>query len=131
MTTALAALANATATFQLPTVGTTTDPDTGNILPAMEDVTVTLYLRQGGRSPANFPGVDTDSITFEGYAISPQALDARIRPGVTGTLAFAGQAAVRCQVLQERYPFGSSGLLGRTLQSIVGDRIRLATYVDG
>jgi hypothetical protein len=131
MTSALAALANATATFHLATVGVTTDPDTGNVMPQTEDVTITLYLRQGGLSPANFPGVDTDSITFEGYAVSPQALDVRIRPGVTGTLAFAGQPAVRCQVVQERYPFGSSGLLGSTLQSIVGDKIRLTTYVDG
>lgn len=131
MTSALAALANATATFNLATVGTTTDPDTGNVLPTTEAVTVTLYLRQGSRNGSNFPGVDTDSVTFEGYAISPQALDARIRPGVTGTVAFAGQPAIRCEVLQERYPYGSTGLLGGTLQTILGDRIRLACYSDG
>lgn len=131
MTSALAALANASATFTLATVGTTTDPDTGNVLPQTEAVTVTLYLRQGSRSGQGFPGVDTDAITFEGYAISPQALDARIRPGVTGTVAFAGQPAIRCEVLQERYPYGSTGLLGGTLQTILGDRIRLATYADG
>lgn len=131
MTSALTAVANATATFQLATVGTTTDPDTGNVLPQTENVTVTLYLRQGSRSGSGFPGVDTDTISFEGYAVSPQALDARIKPGVTGTLSFAGQAAIRCEVLQERYPYGSTGLIGSTLQSILGDRIRLATYVDG
>lgn len=131
MTSALAALANATATFTLATVGTTIDPDTGNVLPQTEAVTVSLYLRQGSRNGAGFPGVDTDTVTFEGYAISPQALDARIRPGVVGTLAFAGQPAIRCEVLQERYPYGSTGLLGSTLQTIIGDRIRLATYVEG
>lgn len=131
MTSALAALANATATFKLATVGTTTDPDTGNVLPVTENVTVSLYLRQGSRSGSGFPGVDTDTISFEGYAISPQALDARIRPGVVGTLAFAGQAAIRCEVLQERYPYGSTGLLGSTLQNILGDKIRLACYADG
>ena len=131
MPSALSSLANATATFNLATVGTTTDPDTGNVLPVTEDVTATLYLRQGSRNGANFPGVDTDSVTFEGYAISPQALDARIRPGVTGTLAFAGQPAVRFEVLQERYPYGSTGLLGATLQGILGDRIRLVVYSDG
>ena len=131
MTSALTALANATATFKLATIGTATDPDTGNVLPQTENVTVTLYLRQGSRNGSGFPGVDTDTITFEGYAISPQALDARIRPGVLGTLSFAGQAAIRCEVLQERYPYGSTGLLGGTLQRILGDRIRLATYADG
>jgi hypothetical protein len=131
MTSALSALANATATFKLAAVGTTTDATTGNVLPNVEQVTVSLYLRQGGRSGANFPGVDTDTVTFEGYAIQPQALDARIRPGVEGTLAFAGQAAIRCEVIQERYPYGSTGLLGGTLQAILGDRIRLAAYADG
>lgn len=131
MTSALTALANATATFQLATVGTTTDPETGNVLPQVEAVTVTLYLRQGSRNGAGFPGVDTDTVTFEGYAVSPQALDARIRPGVLGTLTFAGQPAIRCEVLQERFPYGSTGLIGSTLQSILGDRIRLASYVDG
>lgn len=131
MPSALSSLANATATFQLATVGTITDPNTGNVLPQNEAVTVTLYLRQGSRNGAGFPGVDTDTITFEGYAVSPQALDARIRPGVRGTLAFAGQPAVRCEVLQERYPYGSGGLLGSTLQGILGDKIRLVTYVDG
>lgn len=131
MPSALSALANATATFTLATIGTTTDPDTGNVLPTTEAVTVTLYLRQGSRNGSGFPGVDTDTITFEGYAISPQALDARIRPGVVGTVAFAGQPAIRCEVLQERYPYGSTGLLGSTLQGILGDRIRLATYADG
>jgi hypothetical protein len=131
MTSALQAVANATATFDLPSVGVTTDPETGNVLPVVEPVTVTLYLRQGSRSGASFPGVDTDTVTFEGYAVSPQALDARIRPGVVGTLSFAGQSAVRCEVLQDRYPYGATGLLGSTLQSILGDRIRLSSYIDG
>ena len=131
MASALQALANAVAVFNLPTVGTTTDLDTGNVVPVTEGVTVSLYLRQGSRNGSGFPGVDTDSITFEGYAVSPQALDARIRPGVVGTLAFAGQAAIRCEVLQERFPYGSTGLIGGTLQTVLGDRIRLASYVDG
>ena len=131
MASALQALANAVATFSLATVGTITDETTGNVLPLTEEVTVSLYLRQGSRNGSGFPGVDTDSITFEGYAVSPQALDARIRPGVTGTLAFAGQAAIRCEVLQERFPYGSTGLIGGTLQTVLGDRIRLASYSDG
>lgn len=131
MTSALQALANATATFTLATVGTTSDPLTGNVIPVTEQVTVSLYLRQGNRNGSGFPGVDTDSVTFEGYAVSPQALDARIRPGVTGTLSFSGQDDIRFEVLQERFPYGTTGLLGSTLQNILGDRIRLSTFTDG
>lgn len=131
MTSALAAVANASCVFTLPAAGVSTDAATGNVLPATETVTVSLYLRQGSRSGSGFPGVDTDSVTFDGYAVSPQALDARIRPGVRGSLTFAGQAAIRCEVLQERFPFGSAGLLGSTLQGILGDRIRLISYIDG
>ena len=131
MTSALSAVANASLTLQLPTRGTTVDAATGNVLPAIETVTIGLYLREGARSGAALPGVDTDTITLEGYAISPQALDARVRPGVRGTLTFAGKPACRCEVLQERYPFGTTGLLGSTLQSVLGDKIRLATFIDG
>ena len=130
MTSALAALANATAVFSLPTVGTYTDPTTGNIVPATETVSVNLYLRQGGNNSSDFPGVDTEVETFEGYAVSPQALDARIKPGVTGTLNFSGQGAVPCEVLGSRFPYGSTGLLGSTVQQVLGDKIRLARYVQ-
>jgi hypothetical protein len=131
MTSALAALANATATFAVPTVGTITDPTTGNIVPATETITVSLYLRQGGNRGSDFPGVDTEVETYDGYAVSPQALDARIKPGVTGTLNFSGQGAVPCEVLSSRFPYGSTGLLGSTVQQVLGDKIRLARYVQG
>lgn len=131
MTSALTAIANASVTLELPTIGTTLDELTGNVLPVMESITVGLYLREGGRSGSGFPGVDTDSITLEGYAVNPQALDARVRPGVHGMLTFAGKPACRCEVLQERFPYGTTGLLGGTLQAVLGDRIRLRTFIDG
>lgn len=131
MTSALAALANATATFSVPTVGTVTDATTGNVIPATETVTVSLYLRQGSTQPSGFPGVDTEVETYEGYAVNPQALDARIKPGVIGTLNFAGQGAVECEVINSRYPYGTTGLLGSTVQQVIGDKIRLARYVQG
>jgi hypothetical protein len=131
MTSALAALANATAIFTVPTVGTVTDATTGNVVPATETVTVSLYLRQGSTRTSDFPGVDTEVETYEGYAVSPQALDARIKPGVVGTLNFAGQGAVDCEVINSRYPYGTTGLLGSTVQQVIGDKIRLARYVQG
>lgn len=131
MTSALAGLANATAVFTLPTVGTFTDPTTGNVVPATESLTVSLYLRQGSTSSSGLPGVDTEVETYEGYAISPQALDARIKPGVTGTLNFSGQGAVACEVINTRFPYGSTGMVGSTLQQVLGDKIRLVRYVQG
>jgi hypothetical protein len=131
MTSDLAALANATAIFTVPTVGTVTDPVTGNVVPATETVTVSLYLRQGSTRALDFPGVDTEVETYEGYAVSPQALDARIKPGVVGTLNFAGQGAIDCEVINSRYPYGTTGLIGSTVQQVIGDKIRLARYVQG
>ena len=130
MTSALAGIANATAVFRLPTVGTFTDPDTGNIVPASETLTVTLYLRQGSTNGSDLPGVDADLEVFDGYAVSPQALDARIKPGITGTLNFAGQGPVPCEVLNARFPYGSTGTIGSTLQQVLGDKIRIARYVQ-
>lgn len=130
MTSALAGLANATAVFNLPTVGTFTDPDTGNIIPATETVSVTLYLRQGSSNGSGLPGIDADVETFEGYAVSPQALDARIKPGITGTLNFASQGSVACEVINSRFPYGSTGTIGSTLQQVLGDKIRLVRYVQ-
>lgn len=130
MTSALAAIANATASFAVPTVGTITDPDTGNIVPATENVSVNLYLRQGNTNGSNLPGVDAEVEVYEGYAVSPQALDARIKPGITGTLNFAGQGSIACEVLNARFPYGSTGLIGSTTQLVIGDKIRLARYVQ-
>lgn len=131
MTSALAALANATAVFTVPTIGTVTDPTTGNVVPATETLTVNLYLRQGTTKASEFPGVDTEVETYDGYAINPQALDARIKPGVVGTLNFAGEGDIDCEVINSRYPYGTTGLIGSTVQQVIGDKIRLARYVQG
>jgi len=75
--------------------------------------------------------VEDPATTYDGYAVNPQALDARIQAGVRGLLVFSGKPPARCEVLQERYPYGSTGLIGGIMQSVIGDRIRLAVYVDG
>jgi hypothetical protein len=125
---ALKELANATATFTVPTAGTTTDAATGNIIPNTATVTVTFYLRQGGTSNQDLQGVQVEGDAFDGYAIEPQILDARVKSGVTGTLSFAGDAAAPCIVSRARFPYGSTGLLGATLQSTLGDRISIIRY---
>lgn len=130
MTSALAALANATASFSLPTTGTVTDPATGNVTPVVESLQVTLYLRQGSINETDLPGVDAAAVAFEGYAISPQALDARIKRGVIGTVTFSSNDAQPCEVVDVAFPFGKTGLIGGTLQQVLGDRIRLVTYIQ-
>lgn len=130
MASALTSLANASAVFTVPTVGTTTDATTGNVVPNTETITVSLYLRQSTTNASNLPGVDTDVEVFEGYAISPQALDARIKVGISGTLNFASQGALPCEILNARFPYGTTGTIGSTLQSVLGDKIRIARYVQ-
>jgi hypothetical protein len=133
MTSAIAFLANASAVFDVPTTGTLTDPTTGNVVPNTTTVTVSLYLRgTGGSAPSlsEFPGVGVEDDVLEGYAVSPQALDGRIVPGVRGTLTFGSDDPVPCEVAAARYPFGSTGFLGETLQGILGDKIRISRYAQ-
>lgn len=128
MASALASLANATIVMALPTAGTVTDATTGNVRAATENVTISVFLRQGQPDRNEFPGVEGYEQFFEGYAINPQALDARIKPGIKGTLSFAGLTSQACEIMAARYPYGTVGLIGTTVQSVIGDRIRVAVY---
>jgi hypothetical protein len=132
MASALIALANATASFTVPTTGTTTDPTTGNVVANTETITVSLYLRSFGALELvrGLPGVEVKDDTFEGYAVDPSVLDARIRPGTVGTVSIGGQPAQRCEVLVSRHPYGTTGLVGTTIQQVLGDKIRLARFAQ-
>lgn len=128
MASALSALQNAVAVFDVPTVGTIIDQRTGNVLPRTERVTVSLYLRQGSLSETDVPGVGMAVDAFDGYAIDPQALDARISPGIRGLLTFSADDPMPCEVVKGREPYGTTGLIGSTLQQVIGDRIRIVRY---
>lgn len=125
MATALSALANATATFQVAATGVVTDPTTGNVVPAYESVQVSMFLKAERQAGAALPGVEIVETILDGYALS--ALDARITEGTEGTLTFAGEAALAVEVVSLRLPYGKSGLLGETLNSALGERIQLRT----
>jgi hypothetical protein len=129
MTSALTALANATAVFELPTLGTTTDPY-GNVIPQTETLTVSLYLRQALPQTETLPGINGISEVYEGYAVDPMALDARIKPGTRGTVTFSGDTATRCEVVASRFPYGSTGLIGATVQQVLGDKIRIQRFLQ-
>ena len=125
MATALSSLANATATFQVAATGVVTDPTTGNVLPANESITVALFLKSDRTSGTSFPGVEIQEIVFDGYVLEP--LDERVVVGTTGTVEFAGEGVVGCEVTGVRLPYGKSGLIGATLNAALGDRIQLTS----
>lgn len=125
MATALSALANATATFQVAAIGVVTDPTTGNVLPANENVTVSLFLKSDRISGTSFPGVEIQETVFDGYVL--ESLDQRVVVGTTGTVEFAGEGVVGCEVTGVRLPYGKSGLIGSTLNAALGERIQLTS----
>jgi hypothetical protein len=127
MTSALAALTNATVTFQVAGTGVVTDPDTGNVVPVQDTLEVALYLKVAEVRSTSYPGVDTGATVYEGYAVKPSTLDAAIVKGSVGSLVFDGQPAVVCELLGVREPYGSAGLLGSVLAAALGERVRLVT----
>jgi hypothetical protein len=122
----LAALENATLVFTVPASGTTTDADTGNVLANTETVTASAYLKGESVAETTFPGVNVITVLYEGYVTSG-ALDGRVKVGTAGTVAFAGQDATECEVLEVRLPYGESGLLGSILSDALGVKVRLAS----
>jgi hypothetical protein len=126
MASALSSLANATLTLTVPTDGTVTDADTGNVLPATTTQTYSLFIRTGAPALEELPGINSAVTIYEGYCVSPQALSAVVLEGTFGVLDFAGRGSFECKVLQTRYDYGSTGLLGAALQGALGDKIRLA-----
>lgn len=124
MASALAALANATVTFEVPGTGTTVEVDTGNVVPVKETLTVSCYLKQGSVGQEEMPGIFISQTFYEGYTVEPAVLDARVRAGTKGTIAFSGGASCYCVVLQTS-PLGTQGLLGSILSATMGTALRL------
>mgnify|MGYP003646688123 CR=1 FL=1 len=127
MASALTALANASLVLTLPAAGTTTDAATGNVISNTTTQTLSAYLKQSQPITTDFDGVDVEGDVFEGYFTSgdPSSLVSR---GTIGTLAFGGQAAQRCIVLDLDYPYGATGLVGSTLRSALGASVRVIRY---
>lgn len=126
MASAISALANASVVFTVPAGGTSTVTDavTGNVTPATTTLTVSAYLKAESTRAINFTGVDVEEVEFEGYAVDPQVLDARVVSGTEGSLTFDG-AEWEVEVVGVRQPYGATGLIGATLRSTLGDKLRL------
>ena len=126
MTSALAALANATATFTVAGTGVVTDPATGNVSPYTQTVTASLFLKASPLKTMGFPGMEVAQVVYDGYAIAP--LDPRIVPGTRGLLTFGAEENVEFEVTGLNLPFGTTGLLGLTLNNALGNRIELTAF---
>lgn len=131
MASALAALKNASATFQVAQQGVVTDPETGNVKAVETAVTVDLFLKAQNVDYTALPGIELVDTVYEGYALAPQTLPAGVVVGTHGELIFAGEDAVECEVLELRLPYGNTGLLGATLASALGERVRLVARGQG
>lgn len=125
MATALSSIANASVSFEVAGQGVTVDPETGNVAVVDEVVTTPLYLKAEKVDVVRYPGVDVVDRVYEGYAVEP--LDTRVVPGTVGTLTFAGEAPVRCEVFSLRLPYGSTGTIGAALTGALGEKIQLVS----
>jgi hypothetical protein len=125
MASALTALANASCTFTVVKTGVVTDPTTGNVAPATETVTVSLFLKSDKISGTTFPGVEVLETVFDGYCLS--TLDTRVQVGTEGVVTFAGEGSMNCEVTGLRLPYGKTGLLAATLNAALGERIQLTS----
>lgn len=126
MASALKALENATVTFTVPAAGTSVDAGTGNVVANTTTVQVSAYLKGESVAETTYPGVNVISTLFEGYVTSG-ALDGGVKVGSSGSLVFAGQDPVDCEVLEVRLPYGESGLLGEVLTDALGAKLRLVS----
>ncbi len=124
MASALASLENATLTLAVPTSGTVTDAETGNVTAATVNVTVGAFLKGAEGDVERYPGVDVADVELSGYAVKPQVLDARVVAGTLGTMAWDG-GTWDVEVLGVREKYGATGLIGATLRSAVGDAVRV------
>lgn len=74
---------NAILTFSVANGQLTVDPNTGNVMPAVEPLTIKAYLKpsnvQGNKAPqATAPGVSAATEEMQGYAVDPMAMPVRI-----------------------------------------------------
>lgn len=125
MASALRSLANASVVFTVPSIGMKTDPDTGNVTAATATVTVSLFLKAEKISSTALPGVDVFDTLYEGYAVDPTTIDNGVVPGSEGVLTFGNEDPVSCEVISLRAPYGDTGLLGTTLNAVLGEKVQL------
>jgi hypothetical protein len=116
---------NAVGKFIVPGVITIQDSK-GNYRVLPEELDYTFYLvEELDNQEKNYPGVDRISDRLIGYVVFPSRLDPRVKTGTKGFLSFGTQRELKFSVIDTKFNHGSTGLIGGTLQKILGDSIYL------
>jgi hypothetical protein len=120
---------NAVGKFTVP--GTVTIQDSkGNYRAVPEELDYAFYLvEELDNEEKNYPGVDRVSDKLIGYVVFPSKLDPRIKAGTKGTLTFGTQRETKFTVIDVKFNYGSTGLIGGTLQKVLGDSVYLQQTV--
>ena len=118
---------NAIVDFFVPNSEMEQDAKTGNYRTGIDEIRYDLYLRKAiNDQRRNYPGVDRLASTYDGYAVYPSELDARIKSGTKGRLKFGESENYHdCVVRDVRYQFSSFGTIGGALSSALGDSLLL------
>lgn len=120
MASPLDSFSNGELTFQLPAAGTTTDPDTGNVLANTAADSYRVFVKEiGATIGQNFAGVDVRTSRFEGYVTDPQTLDDAVLEGMTGTLAIDSGSSYDVTLVAARSAYGRGGI-GTILETALG-----------
>jgi hypothetical protein len=116
---------NAVGRFIVPGTTVTQDPR-GNYKVVTEYLDYNFYLVEELDNEENkYPGIDRISDKLIGYVVFPSKLDPRIKTGTKGFLSFGTQREVKFTVIDTKFNYGSTGLIGGTLQQVLGDSIYL------
>ncbi len=120
MASPLDSYSNGELIFQLPAAGTTTDPDTGNVLANTTADSYRVFVKEiGATIGQNFAGVDVRTSRFEGYVTDPQTLDDAVLEGMTGTLEIDSGSTYNVTLMAARSAYGRGGI-GSILETALG-----------
>lgn len=125
MASPLDAFSNGDLTFQIPAAGTTTDPDTGNVVANTTTDTYRVFLKEiGATVQQSFAGVDVRTVRFEGYITNPQLLDDAVTEGMEAVLEMDQGRTYTATLVASRSPFGRAGI-GAILEGSLGHQVVL------
>lgn len=92
--TSLSVLENTTLTFAIDNGSETIDPETGNVVPNLSDVTLKAYLKQYLQSPPSVKVKESNGVPlnwFSGRLIEPSTLPLSIKNDSLATCTISGQ----------------------------------------
>lgn len=118
----LYAIRNATIVFAVSGNSVSIDPLTGNAVAGTENLSYEVYLDEDTLETKTLPGANYSVLEYGGNLVNPKIADSRLREGIAGTLTKDGRQK-KCVVKQIGAPFGTTGLIGKTLCNSIGTPI--------